>query len=179
VLLWRALRGRGLRPATEATGPPPGVEPWVALSLGTTFMAILFELTCYYYSFMFVVALLYEKRKDAGAILLAATAFTGFLDWAPTKYLPNTPPWDHLKISTWLDEQYTWMSLGIVVAFVWIVYKFAYPEPVAAAAAAGGGPTPISTGDDGDDDEGAARPGRKKGGGRRHGQHRGGSRKRK
>src|SRR5262249_25732975 len=98
VLLWRALRGRGRRPASEATGPPPGVEPWMAVSMGTMFMAILFELTCYYYSFMFVAALLYEKRKEAGALLLAATATTGFLDWAPTKYLPNTPPWDHLKI---------------------------------------------------------------------------------
>jgi hypothetical protein len=124
VLLWRALRG---------------VEPWVALSMGTMMMAILFELTCYYYSFMFVVAFLYEKRKEAGLLLLAATATTGFLDWAPTKYLPNKPPWDHLRMPQWLDEQYTWMSLAIIVAFVWILYQFAYPEPEAAA----GGPSAV------------------------------------
>jgi hypothetical protein len=121
VLLWRALRG---------------VEPWVALSMGTMMMAVMFELTCYYYSFMFVVAFLYEKRKEAGALLLAATAATGFIDWAPTKYLPNRLPWDRMKMPQWLDEQYTWMSVFIIAAFVWILYKFAYPEPQLADAPA-------------------------------------------
>jgi hypothetical protein len=137
VLLWRALRG---------------VEPWVALSMGTTMCAIMFELTCYYYSFMFVVAFLYEKRKEAGALLLAATAMTGFLDWAPTKYLPNTMPWERMKMPQWLDEQYTWMSLAIIVAFIWILYRFAYPEPQPAAgpvdadaAAAAGEGAPVSS----------------------------------
>jgi hypothetical protein len=130
VLLWKAARG---------------VEPWVALSMGTMMMAIMFELTCYYYSFMFVVAFLYEKRKEAGALLLAATAMTGFLDWAPTRYLPNTPPWDHIRMPQWLDEQYTWMSLAIIVAFVWILYQFAYPEPQPALA---GGPAPGAAPDD-------------------------------
>jgi hypothetical protein len=138
VLLWRALRG---------------VEPWVALSMGTMMMAIMFELTCYYYSFMFVVAFLYEKRKDAGVLLVAATAMTGFLDWAPTKYLPNKPPWDHLRMPQWLDEQYTWMSLAIIVAFAWILYQFAYPQPETVPAVAGGLAT---TGDDGDSDGGEA-----------------------
>jgi hypothetical protein len=136
VLLWRAVRG---------------VEPWVALSMGTTMMAVMFELTCYYYSFMFVVAFLYEKRKEAGALLVAATAMTGFLDWAPTKYLPNTLPWDRMKMPQWLDEQYTWMSLAIIVAFVWILYRFAYPEPQPAVA---GGPSGGALVDADDDDEG-------------------------
>jgi len=139
VLLWRAVRG---------------VEPWVALSMGTTMMAIMFELTCYYYSFMFVVAFLYEKRKEAGALLLAATAMTGFIDWAPTKYLPNTLPWDRMKMPQWLDEQYTWMSLAIIVAFIWILYRFAYPPeaqvaaegPAGADAAAAAGSGPIDPG---------------------------------
>jgi hypothetical protein len=123
ALLWVAVRG---------------VEPWVALSMGTMMMAIMFELTCYYYSFMFVVAFLYEKKKEAGALLIAATAMTGFLDWAPTKYLPNSRPWDHLRMPQWLDEQYTWMSLAIIVAFVWILYRFAFPEPQAVPAVADG-----------------------------------------
>jgi hypothetical protein len=111
----------------------------------------MFELTCYYYSFMFVVAFLYEKRKEAGALLVAATAMTGFLDWAPTKYLPNTLPWDRMKMPQWLDEQYTWMSLAIIVAFVWILYRFAYPEPQPAVA---GGPSGGALVDADDDDEG-------------------------
>jgi hypothetical protein len=155
-LLWLAVRG---------------VEPWVALAMGATTMAIFFELTCYYYSFMFVVALLYEKKKEAGALLLAATAMTGFLDWAPTKYLPNTPPWDHLKMPQWLDEQYTWMSLAIIVAFVWILYQFAFPEAVAVPAVAGA-PTDAAPADDGEqdnDDKKGARRGKRNGAGRRSG----------
>jgi hypothetical protein len=156
VLLWRALRG---------------VEPWVALSMGTMMMAIMFELTCYYYSFMFVVAFLYEKRKEAGALLLAATAMTGFLDWAPTKYLPNGMPWDRMKMPQWLDEQYTWMSLAIIVAFVWILYRFAYP-PEAQLAAAGPADAVPAASDDGDDEDDAPkktarRAGRSGGNGRR------------
>jgi hypothetical protein len=108
------------------------VEPWVACCLGTTLMAVNIQLTCYYYSFLFVVALLYEKRREVGVLLLACTAATGFLDWAPTRYLPNTPPWDHLRMPQWLDEQYTWMSAATVGAFVWILYRFAYLDPSTA-----------------------------------------------
>ena len=65
-------------------------EPWMACSMGAMMIAVGIELTCYYYSFLFAVAFLYRKRKEAGAILLGVTAATGFIDWAPTKYLPNT-----------------------------------------------------------------------------------------
>ena len=71
--------------------------------------------------------LLYQKRHEAGAILLGATALTGFIDWAPTKYLPDTGIWANLKMSQWLDEQYMWMSVATLVAFVWILYRFGYP----------------------------------------------------
>jgi hypothetical protein len=134
MLLWRALRGR---------------QPWVALSMGATMMAIPFELTCYYYSFMFVVALLYEEQPEAGALLLAATALSGFIDWAPTRYLPNHPPWNRMLMPTWFDEQYTWMSVFIIAAFVWALYRFAYPEPQAALAGVGTAALPDS--DDGVD----------------------------
>jgi hypothetical protein len=139
-LLWKAARKR---------------EPWVVLSMGAMMMAVFFELTCYYYSFMFIIAFLYEERKEAGAWLLGATMFTGFFDWAPTKYLPNTGPLAHIRMPQWLDEQYTWMSVAILVAFAAILYKFAYPEPEAVPAVAGG-PAGATTGDDaegeGDDD---------------------------
>jgi hypothetical protein len=115
-------------------------EPWMALAMGSMMIAIGIELTCYYYSFLFAVAFLYKKRHEAGAILLAATAATGFIDWAPTKYLPDSGIWGRLKMSQWLDEQYMFMSVATLVAFVWIMYRFGYPpltadgEPEAAAS---------------------------------------------
>ncbi|HXU61472.1 MAG TPA: hypothetical protein VN962_07220 [Polyangia bacterium] len=116
-------------------------EPWVACSMGAMMIAVGVELTCYYYSFLFAVAFLYEKRKDAGAILLGITAATGFMDWAPTRYLPDSRPWADFKMPQWLDEQYMWMSVATLAGFVWILYRFAYPPEnavgeVAVAAAA-------------------------------------------
>jgi len=115
-------------------------EPWVACSMGAMMIAVGVELTCYYYSFLFAVAFLYEKRKDAGAILLGITAATGFMDWAPTRYLPDSRPWADFKMPQWLDEQYMWMSVATLAGFVWILYRFAYPPEnavgeVAVAAA--------------------------------------------
>ncbi|HVZ72575.1 MAG TPA: discoidin domain-containing protein [Polyangia bacterium] len=139
-LMWKAVRKR---------------EPWVVLSMGAMTIAMYVELTCYYYAFMFVVAFLWQERKDAGAYLLAAMAATGFIDWAPTKYLPNTPPWDHLRMPQWLDEQYTWMSVAILVAFAWILYRFAYPESLPDLAVAGG--VPLPEGEAAKDDEADAK----------------------
>jgi hypothetical protein len=144
VLLWRALRG---------------VKPWVALSMGTMFMAIIFELTCYYYSFVFVVALLYEEKDEIGAWLLGAMALTGFFDWGPLR-----------GMSHWLDEQYTAMSAVIVAAFVWILYRWVYPLPpvIAPVPATAGGPPlgGVESDDDGDDDDASAKAGARRGGGK-------------
>jgi hypothetical protein len=115
-------------------------EPWVACCLGAMMMAVGVELTCYYYSFLFAVAFLYQKRREAGAILLGVTAATGFLDWAPTRYLPDSKPWASLKMPQWLDEQYMWMSVATLAGFVWILYRFGnvpapeVGEPEAAGA---------------------------------------------
>ena len=57
--------------------------------------------------------------------MLGVTAVTGFIDWAPTKYLPSTGPLANLRISQWLDEQYMLMSVATLVGFVWIMYEFA------------------------------------------------------
>jgi hypothetical protein len=107
------------------------IEPWAAAAMGVTFIAVGVELTCYYYAFIIGVALLYEKRPEAGLWALLCTAFTGFVAWAP---LP--------RMSTWLDEQYTLMSVGTVVAFVAILWQFAARPPGVAAAVASGGPDP-------------------------------------
>ena len=111
-------------------------EPWVACSMGAMMIAVGVELTCYYYSFLFVVAFLYHKRKEAGAILLGVTAMTGFIDWSPTRYLPDAKPWVGFKISQWLDEQYMMMSIVTLAGFCWIVYRFAYRPMVTASPAA-------------------------------------------
>jgi hypothetical protein len=101
-------------------------EPWVACAMGAMMMAVGVELTCYYYSFLFGVTFLYYKRHEVGAIMLGVTAATGFIDWAPTRYLPDTGIWANLKMSQWLDEQYMWMSVATLAGFVWIMYRFGY-----------------------------------------------------
>ncbi|SRR6266540_28582 len=120
-------------------------EPWMACAMGAMMIPVGIELTCYYYSFLFAVAFLSYKRREVGIALLLVTAATGFIDWAPTKYLPDTGIWANLKMSQWLDEQYMWMSVATLVGFVWILYRFGYPTESAygereeAIAAAGGG----------------------------------------
>jgi hypothetical protein len=111
-------------------------EPWVACAMGSMMIAVGVELTCYYYSFLFATTFLYSKRKEAGAIMLGVTAFTGFIDWAPTKYLPSTGPLAGLRISQWLDEQYMLMSVVTLVGFVWIMYLFAVEQPAPQIAEA-------------------------------------------
>ncbi|HXU02384.1 MAG TPA: hypothetical protein VN903_15565, partial [Polyangia bacterium] len=113
-------------------------EPWIACAMGSMMIPVGIELTCYYYSFLFATTFLYSKRKEAGAILLGVTAATGFIDWAPTKYLPDTGPLANFRISQWLDEQYMLMSVATLVGFVWIMYEFAMKpaatEPLEEAA---------------------------------------------
>jgi hypothetical protein len=111
-------------------------EPWVACALGGMTMAVGVELTCYYYSFLFAITLLYHKRREAGAILLGATAVTGLIDWSPTRYLPDVKPWMDFKVSQWLDEQYTMMSFTTLAAMCWILYRFAYVRPIEESAVA-------------------------------------------
>ena len=67
-------------------------DPWEAIALSATFIAFGVELTCYYYAFVIVVALLYAKREVVAGWLLAVTAFTQFIGWAPIRKLPNWFP---------------------------------------------------------------------------------------
>lgn len=122
TMLWFAVRG---------------AEPWVACALSATMIAVGVELTCYYYSFLIVVALLYEKRKEAGAMLLLVTGATSFIDWAPTRFLPETGIWRWLKMPTWLDEQYMYMGAVTLLGFLWILYRFGFvPEELSDGGAA-------------------------------------------
>jgi len=136
-------------------------EPWEAIALSTTFIFFGVELTCYYYSFVIVVGLLYAKNELAGRWLLAATAFTQFIGWAPIQGVPgwlakilpasisNASILKNLHMPTGLDEQYTWMSLATLVAFVMIAWemmtaKRAELAPAAATATAAVSPTALA-----------------------------------
>ncbi|HEX3696001.1 MAG TPA: hypothetical protein VH374_11485 [Polyangia bacterium] len=130
VLVWFAVRG---------------VDPWLAAALSAMTISIgPSELTCYYYSFLVAAALVYYARPEAAAILAAVTSATSFIDWAPTRYLPNAMPWANLKMPTWLDEQYMWMSVVTLLGFAWILYRIGFPQ--LAVAPAGSSATPPTDG---------------------------------
>ena len=109
-------------------------DPWVAIALSTTFIAFGVELTCYYYAFVFVVGLLYAKNEMTGRWLMAVTAFTQFIGWAPIQGVPDwlakilpasirhSPALRNFGMPTGLDEQYTWMSLATLFGFVMITW---------------------------------------------------------
>jgi hypothetical protein len=109
-------------------------HPWEAIALSSTFIAFGVELTCYYYAFVIVTGVLYAKNESAGKWLLAATAFTQFIGWAPIQGIPdwlakilpasvrNAPALKNFGMPTGLDEQYTWMSLATLFCFVMIAW---------------------------------------------------------
>jgi hypothetical protein len=109
-------------------------DPWEAIALSATFIAFGVELTCYYYAFVIVVGLLYARHEVAGRWLLAATAFTQFIGWAPIQGLPGwlakllpesmrtSAALKNFGMPTGLDEQYTWMSLATLFCFVMIAW---------------------------------------------------------
>jgi hypothetical protein len=99
-------------------------EPWAALALSVTFIPFGVELTCYYYSFIIVVALLCVKSERLAQRLLLLTAVTQFVAWAPINGMP-----------TWLDEKYTLMSVATLIAFIVIAWEFFTQRRLAAAGA--------------------------------------------
>jgi hypothetical protein len=115
-------------------------EPWAALALSATFIPFGVELTCYYYSFIIVVALLCVKSERLAQRLLLLTAFTQFVAWAPITGMP-----------TWLDEKYTLMSVATLIALIAIAWEFFIQRRLAAAGA-----TAIAFASDGPEAEFAA-----------------------
>ncbi|MBI3185859.1 MAG: hypothetical protein HYZ28_27300 [Myxococcales bacterium] len=90
-----------------------GHEPWTAAALSVAMIAVGAELTCYYYCFVMVVAVLFLLRREVGLLLLTLTAVTQFIGWAP---LPN--------MSRWEDEQYTAMSFASLIALGGVLWVF-------------------------------------------------------
>jgi hypothetical protein len=112
-----------------------GAAPWETIALSTTFIVFGVELTNYYYSFVIVVALLYAKREVAARWLLAATAFTQLIAWAPIRSLPAWFPaaLRGLGMPTELDEQCTLMSVATLVAFAMIAWDMMVARQTASA----------------------------------------------
>jgi hypothetical protein len=98
---------------------------WQAAALGSTFIAIGVELTCYYYAFVIAVALLYEESDRVGRILMLMTAGTVFVWWRPLIFMPD-----------WLDQQYTLMSVITIAAFGVILWDFGLGKYLAEKRAA-------------------------------------------
>jgi hypothetical protein len=84
----------------------------------------------------------------AGRWLLAAAAVTQFIAWAP---IQGVPGWlgrilpasmqsglKNFGMPNGLDEQYTWMSVAILVAFAMIAWDMMAAREAALAPAAGG-----------------------------------------
>jgi hypothetical protein len=93
-------------------------EPWVLAALGVALIPLGVELLSYYFAFVIALALLVEKHEEVGRWLLGLTAFTQFVAWAPLR-----------NMSTWLDEQYTLMSLATVLVFALVLDRFRRADP--------------------------------------------------
>jgi hypothetical protein len=128
------------------------VEPWVTVVLSATVISFGSELTCYYYAFLIIPALLYAVVPRAGEWLLWLTALTQFLGWAPINKMPH---WlqslmpaslrqsafvANFSMPNGLDEQYTWMSVATLIVFVLIARELILArQPAALPALAGPG----------------------------------------
>jgi hypothetical protein len=115
-----------------------GADPWVMVALSSTVIAFGSELTCYYYAFLIIPALLYEKVPRAGEWLMWLTALTQFIGWAPIQKAPAflqklLPGLKNFAMPTALDDQYTWMSLATLIVFVLIAWDLFMLQKAALA----------------------------------------------
>ena len=128
VLVWFALKHTG-------------ADPWVGAAMGVGFIVIGAELTNYYYCFLMGIAVLHEKRREVGALLVTLAALSHYLNWGPL-------PW----MSHWLDEQYVTMSVAALFAVIgiwWLFTKLAAnavapEEPAMVLFAPSPAPVPVS-----------------------------------
>jgi hypothetical protein len=129
------------------------VEPWVTVLLSATVISFGSELTCYYYAFLIIPALLYAVVPRSGEWMLWLTALTEFLGWAPINHMPK---WlqaimpasirqsafvTNFSMPTGLDEQYTWMSVATLIVFVLTARELMLARQPAGAPALGGADT--------------------------------------
>jgi hypothetical protein len=104
-------------------------EPWIAAALGALWIVFAVELTSYYYAFLLVPALLWVEKRSAGIALLALAAFSQLVSLGP-----------FLRMPTWRDEQYTLISLAMVLVCggIFAVFAGGRTAPSPDSRAAGG-----------------------------------------
>ncbi len=109
-----------------------GGEPWMGAAMGTGFIVLGAELTCYYYCFLMGLALLHEKKREVGLILAAMCALGIFLEWGPEW---RGGPFQLLAaaMSQELNEYYVTMSLMTVFACFGVWWLFTRPGDEASA----------------------------------------------
>ncbi len=132
-----------------------GPTQYLGASLGIGLIVFGAELTNYYYCFLMGIAVLHERRREVGLIVAALAAFTLFVEFGPLNGMSHE-----------LDQQYTVMSAGSLVAIVAIWWSFtkwgaprcfepeppstAFPRPLLAfAGLAAPAPGPASQEDQG------------------------------
>jgi len=135
-----------------------GAEPWVVVVLSSTVIALGTELTCYYYAFLIIPALLYAVVPRAGEWLMWLTALTQFLGWAPITKMPH---WlqslmpaslrqssfvTNFSMPNGLDEQYTWMSVATLIVFALIARDLLLARQATLAAAPVGADAKLGAG---------------------------------
>jgi hypothetical protein len=97
-----SLGAVGLFAAVAASLPA-----WTGAALCASLAAFAPQLSCYYFVFLVIVALLYAHRSGVGVILLAFCAATQYLAWAPFSFMP-----------VWYDDLYFVMSVLAIMALL-------------------------------------------------------------
>ena len=99
------------------------MAPWAVLASSTILIIGFFELTCYYYSFVVVMApLAIERLRYTVALILMVIAGT-FIQF----------------VAGWYDEQYLWETLVVLLALLYIIVDVVQtPLPESSPAAAQG-----------------------------------------
>jgi len=86
------------------------IEDWELTALSTILITGIFELTCYYFSYVILLALM-GLRKARYMVALVAMSIMG--------------SWLQLRVG-WYDEQYIWESLVFLLAQMYILGDLAY-----------------------------------------------------
>ena len=91
---------------------------WAGAALCASLAAFAPQLSCYYFAFLVIVALLYAHRSGVGVILLAFCAASQYLAWAPFSFMP-----------VWYDDLYFVMSVLVIMALLAVAFLLRRSRP--------------------------------------------------